>query len=291
MWCLLGTGLAFYVVFGIAPAVGNLVVSFTNYSGLPGSPTSFTGLTNYIDLFSTQSPGLVSSAVATVIFVVGVTLVQNTFAMLLAHRLQDESKSTTLLRVLVFIPIVLGVTVTGIVWLLLFDPFSSPAATVFGAIGVSSGFFGSNNVAMSLVIVVQVWENLGFSMLVFIGGLKAIPRSVYEAAALDGVTPWQRFRAITWPLLAPSVTVSVLFAVIGSLTTYNLIYILTDGANETNTFGMWAFNIAFGSGGQGGGTADLGFGAAVTVMLLAVAVLVAIPLVSLLRFRERRLLA
>ena len=85
-------------------------------------------------------------------------------------------------------------------------------------------------------------------------------------------------------MMAPFVTVNVLFAVIGSLTTYNLIYILTDGQFGTNTLGMLAFNSAFGS------TADLGLGAAVTVVLLVLAVCIAVPLALLLRYRERRLL-
>ena len=284
MWGGLAVGAAFYAVFGIAPAVANVLVSFTNYSGLPGSPTSFAGLSNYSALFTTEGPGFVSSIIDTLFFVVGVTVVQNVVAMLLAHRLQGEGRTATLLRVLAFFPIVLGVTVVGIVWLLLFDPLSSPAQAVFGAIGIRSAFFGSNIVAMPLVIIVQVWQNLGFTMVVFIGSLKMIPRSIYEAAGLDGVTPWRRFTSITWPMMAPAVTVNVLFAVIGSLTTYNLIYILTDGDFGTNTLGMLAFNSAFGA------TADLGLGAAVTVALLVVAICIAVPLALLLRYRERRLL-
>jgi ABC-type sugar transport system permease subunit len=285
MWGGLAVGMIFYVLFGIAPAAANVLVSFTNYSGLPGSPTSFAGLSNYTALWTTEGPGFVSSITETIIFVVGVTVVQNVVAMLLAHRLQGDSKTATLLRVLAFFPIVLGVTVVGIVWLLLFDPLSSPAQAALGAFGAHSAFFGSNIVAMPLVIIAQVWQNLGFTMVVFIGSLKTVPRSIYEAANIDGVTPWRRFSAITWPMMAPAVTVNVLFAVIGSLTTYNLIYILTDGQFGTNTLGMLAFNSAFGS------TEDLGLGAAVTVVLLVVAVCVAVPLALVLRYRERRLLA
>ena len=285
MWGGLSVGMVFYLLFGIAPALGNVLVSFTNYSGLPGSPTSFAGLSNYTALLTTEGPGFVSSIIDTLFFVVGVTVVQNVVAMLLAHRLQGEGKAATLLRILAFFPIVLGVTVVGIVWLLLFDPESSPAQALFGAFGIQSAFFGSNTVAMPLVIIVQVWQNLGFTMVVFIGSLKMIPRSIYEAAGLDGVTPWKRFSSITWPMMAPAVTVNVLFAVIGSLTTYNLIYILTDGDYGTNTLGMLAFNSGF------GGTPDLGLGAAVTVALLVVAICVAVPLALLLRYRERRLLA
>ena len=284
MWGGVAAGLVFYVLFGIVPTAANLVISFTNYSGFPGSPTSFVGFSNYSLLFTSQAPGFVSSIEATVIFVVGVTVVQNAIGVALAHRLHMDTKTASVLRVLAFFPIVLGVTVVGIVWLLLFDPVSSPAEAIFGAFGIHSAFFGSSNVAMPLVIIVQVWQNLGFTMAVYIGALKTIPPSVYEAAELDGVTAWQRFRSITWPMMAPAVSVNVLFAVVGSLTTYNLIYILTDGAFGTNTLGMFAFNTAFGA------SADLGLGAAVTMALFVVAIAVAIPLAALLRSRERRLL-
>lgn len=277
-------GLAVFVVFGIVPTAGNILISFTNYTSLPGSSTDFTGMANYVALVTTQLPGFVASLKATAIFVVGVTVIQNAIGLMLAHRMQGESKSAAALRVLAFMPIVLGVTVVGLIWLLLFDPSGGPAAEVFGWFGIQSAFFGSDSAALPLVIIVQVWQNLGFTMVVFIGGLKAIPSSIYEASALDGVNAWTRFHRITWPLMAPSVTVSVLFAVIGSVTTYDLIYVLTSGLYGTNTLGMLAFNSAFGA------TADLGFGAAVTTVLFVITVLLALPVAAMLRARERRIL-
>lgn len=277
-------GLAVFVVFGIVPTAANILISFTDYTSLPGADTAFIGFTNYTALVTTQLPGFTESLEATVIFVVGVTVIQNIIGLMLAHRMHGESKTAAALRVLAFMPIVLGVTVVGLIWLLLFDPSGGPAAEIFKAFGVQSAFFGSDSAAMPLVIIVQVWQNLGFTMVVFIGGLKAIPSSIYEAAALDGVGSWSRFHRITWPLMAPSVTVNVLFAVIGSVTTYNLIYVLTDGAYGTNTLGMLAFNSAFGA------TADLGSGAAVTTVLFIITVVLALPVAALLRARERRIL-
>ncbi|HEY5266228.1 MAG TPA: sugar ABC transporter permease [Acidimicrobiales bacterium] len=284
MWLGLFIGLAVYALFGIAPAVGNALISVSNYSGLIGSHTSFIGFHNYLALFTTQRPGFISSLTETLFFVVGVTVVQNALGMLMAHRLQGDTRGASLLRILVFLPIVLGVTVVGLIWLFLFDPSTGPAADALRSLGVQSAFFGSNSWAMPLVIIVQVWQNLGFTMVVFIGGLRAIPRDVYEAASLDGISRFRRFTRITWPLMAPSVTVNVLFAVIGSLTTYNLIYVLTTGLYNTNTLGMFSFNSAFGS------SADLGLGAAVTTVLLILTILVALPVASLLRARERRIL-
>jgi multiple sugar transport system permease protein len=285
MWAGITVGLLFFLVFGVAPVAGNILVSFTNYSGLAGSPTSLVGWSNYTQLLTTQRPGFISSLTATAIFVGGVTVVQNALGLALAHRLQHEGRVNAVLRMLAFTPVVLGVTIVGLTWLVLFSPSDSPASSFFALFGVHSAFFGSTTVALPLLIVVLTWEALGFTMVVFIGGLKTIPRDLYEAADVDGVTAWRRFRSITWPLMAPTVTVNVLFAVIGTLTTYNIIYVLTDGEFNTDTLGMLAFNSAFGA------SADLGFGAAVTTVLLVITVLVAVPLAALLRYRERRLFA
>jgi raffinose/stachyose/melibiose transport system permease protein len=236
-------------------------------------------------MFTTQAPGFEQGLVATVVFVLGVTIGQNALALLLAHRLSGTGKAAAIGRMLVFLPIALGVTVVGLLWILIFNPQGGPAEAFLGAFGVHSAFFGADNWAMVLVIFVQIWQNAGFSTLVFIGGLRAIDPQIYEAAGIDGVGAWPRLRRITFPLLAPAVTANVLLAVVGAFTTYNLIYVLTDGQYGTQTLGMLAFNAAFGTF-----QANLGYGAAVSVVLFILTLIVALPLMVLLRLRERRLL-
>jgi ABC-type sugar transport system permease subunit len=285
MWAGLALGLFAYILFGLAPLAGNLLISVTNYSSLAGSTTSFTGFANYVSLMTTEHDGFTASLEATVIFVTGVTIIQNALALLVAHRLQGEGTINALLRTFVFLPVVLGVTIIGLVWILVFNPHQGPAASLFSAFGLHPAFFGSNTAAMPLVIGVQIWQNLGFSTLIFIGGLRAINPDIYEAASLDGIGPWQRLRRITFPLLAPTVTANVLLAVVGSFTTYNLIYVLTDGQYNTDTLGLLAFNSAFGQ------SANLGLGAAVSIVLFVFTLVVALPVMYLLRYRERRLLS
>jgi ABC-type sugar transport system permease subunit len=284
MWACLLLGLAVYALFGIVPMIANVIMSFTNYTALPGASVNNVGFSNYTSMFTTQAPGFDQALIATLVFVVAVTVGQNVVGLVFAHRLQGQSRWAATGRVLVFLPIALGVTIVGLIWILVFNPQQGPAASLFGAFGVHSAFFGAENWAMPLVIFVQIWQNAGFSTLVFIGGLRAINPSIYEAAEMDGITGWQRLRRITFPLLAPSVTVNVLLAVVGSFTTYNLIYVLTGGMYGTQTLGMLAFNAAFGSF-----EANLGYGAAVLVILFLMTLVVAIPLMMLLRYRERRL--
>jgi ABC-type sugar transport system permease subunit len=285
MWAGLLLGLAVYALFGLAPALAQVLISFTNYTALPGAPVNNVGFSNYTSMLTTERPGFMSGLIATVVFVIAVSIGQNAIALLLAHRLQGDGRMAALGRVLVFLPIALGVTIVGLIWILIFNPQEGPATSLFGASGVHSAFFGSDSWALPLVILVQIWPNAGFSTLVFISGMRAIDTQIYEAADLDGVRSWRRLRRITWPLLAPAVTVNLLLAVVGSFTLYNTIYVLTDGLNGTQTLGMLGFNAAFGSA-----EADLGYGAAVTVVLFLLTLIVAIPLMALLRYRERHLI-
>jgi ABC-type sugar transport system permease subunit len=286
MWAGLLLGVGVYILFGIVPMIGNIIISFTDYTGLPFGTTHNVGFSNYTAMGSTQGPGFDQGIVATLVFVIAVTVGQNAVALLFAHKLIGGSRFAAIGRLLVFLPIALGVTVVGLVWILIFDPQQGPMASLFGAFGIHSAFFGADGWAMPLVIFVQIWQNAGFSTLVFIGGLRAIDPALYEAAAMDGIGGWQRLRRITFPLLAPSVTASVMLAVVGSFTTYNLIYVLTDGKYGTQTLGMLSYNVAFGSF-----EADLGYGAAVSVALFVMTLIVSLPLLVYLRRRERRLLS
>ncbi|MFY9672509.1 MAG: sugar ABC transporter permease [Trebonia sp.] len=284
MWGGLLLGVGVYVLFAIVPMVGNVIISFTDYTALPGAAVHNLGFSNYTSMFSTEAPGFDPAIVATLVFVVAVTLGQNLLALLFAHKLVGGGKFAAVGRLLVFLPIALGVTVVGLVWLLIFNSQEGPMTSFFGLFGIHSAFFGSDNWAMPLVILVQIWQNVGFSTLVFIGGLRAIDPALYEAAAMDGVGAWQRLRRITFPLLAPFVTLNVMLAVVGAFTTYNLIYVLTDGQYGTQTLGMLSYNVAFGSF-----NSNLGYGAAVSVVLFLVTLIVALPMLALLRRRERRL--
>jgi raffinose/stachyose/melibiose transport system permease protein len=288
MWAGLLLGIVVYILFGIGPMIGNIIISFTDYTQLAWATTHIVGFTNYAAMFSSQSSAFDQAIVATIIFTIGVTVGQNALGLLLAHKLIGESKWAAVGRMLVFVPIALGVTVVGLVWILIFDPAQGPMTSFFGLFGIHSAFLGADDWALGIVILVQIWQNAGFSTLVFIGGLRSIDPSLYEAADMDGIGGWKRLTRITFPLLAPSVTANVMLALVGAFTTYNLIYVLTGGGSSygTQTLGMLAFNDAFGTNAE----TNLGFGAAVTVALFVFTLIIATPVLLYLRGRERRLL-
>lgn len=273
-------GVLVFLAFGIVPSAASLVLSFTDYLAIPGVPTHFVGLANYINLFINNFEGLRQSIVDTLIFAGAVTIVQNLLGLWMAYSLSKKFPAVNFFRTLVFLPAVLGVTVIGLMWSLLLTPSGGPASAILGVFGTSSAFFGSNTWALPLVIFVQIWANLGFTTVVYIAGINSVPRDFHEAARIDGASPWTTFWRVTFPMIAPATTVNLTLAAAGSLRTYDLIYVLTDGVHNTNTLGMYMFNTAF----QGSG--NLGLGAAISIIQFVITIIVVFGLQRYLTRRE-----
>jgi len=276
----MGPGIIAYLLFSIVPALGMFLISLTNYSGIPGMPIQFVGLSNFTNMIGNATSGFGQSFETTLIFAVCVTLIQNAGALGLAVLLRNRFPAVGVLRSLIFLPAALGVTINGILWLLIFSPTDSPAASILASFHTTSAFFGSASFALPLVIFVQIWANLGFTTLVYLASMDNIPAELFEAARMDGAGRWSLFREVTYPLISSATTVNILLATVGSMNVYDIIYVLTDGTSNTSTLGMYMFNTSF------EGSGDLGLGASVAVMMFLLTLIVALPLQWLLRRRE-----
>ncbi|MGH2460544.1 MAG: carbohydrate ABC transporter permease [Chloroflexota bacterium] len=276
---------ALFFVFQLVPSLATSIFSFTDYTGLPHTPMHWIGIENYVELLTGGRYFLLLAIQVTVIFSILVTVVQNGLAVLVAWLLNSNFHGQVLVRSLVFLPVVLGATINGLVWYVMFNPLSGPVTVVLSALGVPSNLLGTTATALYAVIFVQIWANLGFSMIIFLAGMQGIPTEVYEAGVIDGTSAWDAFRHLTIPLLAPSITINVLLAVIGSMTTYELIFVLTDGgpAYTSQTLGMYVFNQAFYST---SGNNLPGFAAAVAMVQFALVFAVVLVMQYYLRRRE-----
>lgn len=284
--------LLLYVVFGVGPSAVTALFSFTNITGTPGVPWHFVGLKNYMDLYHTATnpynqQGIGVVLLHTIVFALVVTVVQNAIALGIALILNMKLRGHVTFRAIIFLPAILGVTVVGLVWTLIFNPLDGPAERIVNLFGGQSAFLGSNSLAFPLVIGIQIWMALGWSVLIWLAGLQTIPNELYEAGKMDGVTRWQSFRYITYPMLAASVSVNILLAIIGSLQTFDIIYVLTDGQFNTMTLGMLMFNTGFGSS---SGQAKEGYGAAISMLMFVCVLIVTLGTQVYLRKRESKLL-
>lgn len=283
-----------YLVFSIIPSFATAVLSFTNISGLAHAPWKFIGLDNYKEFFLYQNyRDNLQVIKRTIVFAVSVTLIQNFFAMLVAVLLNNKTiKGRNFSRAVVFLPTILGVSVVGYAWTLFFT-LDGPASTFLKVFGTYSGFLGSYNAAFPLVIFIQIWMSLGYAMVIYLAGMQGIPAELYEAGVIDGTSPSQAFRLITFPLLWPTITVNVLLSVIGSLSVVQTIVVTTGGAFNTATLAMVIYNSAFGVGTgiygttQQGGTLRQGFASAQSMILFFIILIFTLAVQYILSRREK----
>lgn len=286
-----GIGLLILTVFGLVPAVAVLAVSFTDLRGLPYLPVHWVGIDNYVSFFSPAKWSDSLNALRnTLIFAVVSTVIQIVLALAVAILLNRPLRGRNFYRAVVFMPTVLGVTVTGLVWSLMFNVTGGPAASILSLFGQQSAFFGDPKIALALVIVVQIWMVVGISVIIFLSGLQAIPEDLYEAGSIDGASGWQRFRFITIPMLAPSITANVLLGIVNALQSYQLTYVLT-GPNNKSTQVLSLLVYVQGFGGASGTTLSQsqGYAAAISMVQFAIVGIVSLLALWYLRKREAKL--
>ena len=279
----LAPALAVFFLLEIVPAFATSIFSLTDYTGLPGAPIHWVGIENYTSLLAGQQTFLLRALAVTAIFSLTVTVVQNGLAVLIAWLLNSRLRGLIAVRSLVFLPVVLGATVNGLTWYVMFNPLAGPVTLFLQQLGIRANLLGTASTALYAVIWVQIWANLGFSMMVFLAGMQSIPSEIYEAGKIDGTSAWSAFRYLTIPLLAPSITINVLLAIIGTITGFELIFVLTDGgpAFASQTLGMWVFNQAFFSN-----TRLPGFAASIAMVQFAIVFAIAMVMQYYLRRRE-----
>lgn len=284
-------GMSVIAVFALVPAVAVFVIAFTDVRGLPYLPVNWIGFDNFVTFFSSAHLGYNLNALRnTLVYAVATTLGTNLLALGIAMLFNQKLRGTTLFRAIVFMPTVLGVTVIGLIWSLIFNPSEGPAASLWRVFGSNSAFFGDPHLALTLVIVVQIWSSVGVAVVIYLAGLQAIPGELYEVASLDGVNSWQAARHVTIPLLAPSITANVLLSIVGSLQSYQLAYVLTGPNNPaTQLLSLAIFSTGFGGSVTTGTAQSQGYAAAISVIQFFIVGAASLIVLTYLRRREARL--
>lgn len=244
-----------------------------------GLSSEFVGLENYRRLLS--DPAYYQTLLTTVIFASAVALTSLSAALLLAMMADREIKGATAYRTLLIWPYAVAPAVAGVLWIFLLDPSLGMVSRGLRALGLDWNPRLNGGQALTEVVLASAWKQISYNFLFFLAGLQAIPKSVIEAAAIDGARPWRRFRTILLPLLSPTtfflVVVNIVYAF---FETFGTIDAMTGGgpakATETLVYKVYA------DGRLGG---DLGGSAAQSVILMAI--VIALTAVQF-RFVERR---
>ncbi|BCL25395.1 carbohydrate ABC transporter permease [Streptomyces aurantiacus] len=229
-WFLLPTLLLFTALV-LLPAVVGIFYSFTDYVGFGN--WSFVGITNYRAVFS--DPAVFDAYAFTIGFALVTVILAQAVALALALGLTSRIRFATALRSIFVIPMV----ISGIVIAYVFNYlFSNTLPSVAGSIGfgpLEESILGNPDLAWIAIVIVSAWQTIPGALLIYIAGLLSIPDELYEAAAIDGASPWRRFRSVTLPLIAGFILINTILGIKGYLNAYDIIVALTQGGPGTET--------------------------------------------------------
>lgn len=293
-YLLLIPGILLYILIALGPSLATAVFSFTDATGIRGAPINWIGLDNYREfLFLGQASRDNYAALGrTLIFCFFVTTIQFGLGLLVAMLVNQRLKGTNFFRTLYFMPVILGAVIQGLIWSLFLYPLGGPMARILEFVETSSEFLGGQpNEAFAWVIVVQIWANMGTTMVIFLAGLQTIPEELYEAAQIDGASGWQVFSNVTWPLMTPSVNTNLLLNIIGSLQAWQLFLVLIGYRNGTQVLGYLVYAQGFGqTSGSMVNPFRQGYAAAASIVLFILVLVLGLATQAYLRRREERIL-
>lgn len=272
--------LAVYVALFVFPTVSGFYYSFTDWSSY-SDEVNFIGLDNYRQLFT---EGVLGTAFAnTMIYAVAVTVLVNAIGLLMALMLNRSAKITKLYQTSFYTPVVIAPLIVGYIFTAIYSPEQGILNHFLRFVGLdfmAVDWLNDSRYALLSIIMTEVWRSSGFAMVIYLAGLKAIPRDLLEQAGVDGAGALSKFRNVTFPLIAASFTVNFLLTVINSLKVFETVLVLTNGGPgyDTEVFNTLIFRN-FSRGNWGYATAS-GF------LLTLIVSLVAISFLRVLRKRE-----
>ena len=264
-WVLVGPQAAVILIFFFWPAAQTLLQSIQRQDAF-GTSTEWVGLANFAQIFS--DPSYLASFKTTAIFSVLVAVVGIAVSLLLAVFADRVIRAALVYKTLLIWPYAVAPAVAGVLWLFMFAPSVGVVSYALHRAGVDWNHLLNAGDAMTLIVMAAVWNQVSYNFLFFLAGLQSIPKSLIEAAAIDGARPWRRFWTIIFPLLSPTtfflLVINIIYAFFG---TFGIIDAATEGGPGKET-AVLVYKLYF----DGFKALDLGGSAAQSVVLMAIVI-------------------
>ncbi|WP_329130153.1 sugar ABC transporter permease [Streptomyces sp. NBC_01476] len=268
----------FFVLFAVVPLVLVAVLSFTSWDGL--SSPEFAGFDNWTALV--HDPVMIQSLWLSLLITVLGVAVQTPLSLLLGVWAAGRQRNRAVLSAVYFVPLLLSATAVSVLWRALLDPnfgVPSQARWLFG----DGNLLGMRSGAIGVLVFVGAWQYTPFHTLIYQGAARAIPQVLYQAAQIDGAGTVRQFFHITLPQLRNTMITSMILMVVGGLTTFDTVLILTQGGPGTDTTisAYYMYQKAFKS-------FDFGAGSAIALVLVVVATIISLIVVRVSRYDDMR---
>ena len=259
------------------PAVLTIVLSFTYWTGINFGDIKWAGAANYTNIF-TKTPAFYDALRNNVIWLVWFALISTPAGVLLAYQIDRQIRGHRFYQSAYYFPVVLSLAVTGIIWNFMLRSDGFINGIIGRDIDNAISFFGNYDINIYVIMVIASWRHVGYIMLLYLAGLKAIDPTLREAASIDGATEWETFRKVILPAMRPVNIIIVVITIIESLRAFDIIYVIYGTSAGLPILGVLVFqNIA------GEGASMKGAAYAVILFVLSIG-----PIIAYLRqqFRE-----
>ncbi|MDH3976649.1 MAG: sugar ABC transporter permease [Deltaproteobacteria bacterium] len=268
-YSFLAPALLVVCLFALYPVADTVWLSFHRVIlTVPGLGEKFIGLDNYKALF--KDPALISSYGVTFAFVIITTAFELLFGLIIALTINKHFPGRGAVRAAILIPWALPTVVASQMWRFIFnDQYGFFNFLLYGSNSAAyEAWLAEPVTALAAIIIADIWKTSSFAGLLILAGLQLIPEDLYEAARVDGATPWQQFRHITLPMIKPAILIALLFRTMDAFRVFDLVFVMTQGgpADSTSVIQFYGYKKIFAEG-------DMGYGSAVsTVIFLTIMV-------------------
>ncbi|MBW5445544.1 ABC transporter permease subunit [Cohnella sp. CFH 77786] len=271
--------LALFAVFIFYPFYKGIVISFTNWDGF-SQEYRHIGIANYKRMFS--DPDIANVIKNTLIYGVGSTLLQNLAGLAYALFLNQSIRTRGLARTVIYLPVIISPLIMGYIWYFFFQYRGGALNDIVLLFrNEPINLLGDPGINVWIITFVNTYQFLGISMVIFLAGLQVIPKDYYEAATIDGANAAGKFRYVTWPMLAPSLTISVVLNLIGGLKLFDVVTAMTNGGPgyASASLSSMMYQLYF-------GRQDAGYAASLGNLMFVLISMVSITALVFLRRRE-----
>ena len=264
-WALIAPQMVIVLVFFFWPAGQAIYQSFLREDAF-GTSTEFVGIDNFVELFNDAS--YLASFKTTLIFSVLVAVLGLVISLMLAVMADRVIKGATGYKTLLIWPYAVAPAVAGVLWLFMFAPSIGVVAWALRRVGFDWNHLLNGTHAMALIVMAAVWKQISYNFLFFLAGLQSVPKSLIEAAAIDGAGPWRRFWTVQFPLLSPTTFLLLVMNVIYAFfDTFGIVDAATHGGPGKDT-AILVYKVYF----DGFKGLDLGGSAAQSVVLMVIVI-------------------
>ncbi|MDQ0049350.1 raffinose/stachyose/melibiose transport system permease protein [Paenibacillus polymyxa] len=272
--------LIFYTIFLLIPTISGMYYSFTDWNGL--NPNySFIGLGNFVESLK-EDPDFLNSLWFTLKYVFVMIVLQNVLALALAVLIESRTRTKGFFRTIFFMPNMISTIISAFMWTFVFSSVLPQIAEKTAIAFLGQSWLGDPKVSFFAIIIVSLWNGVGYMMIIYLAALQGVPQSLKEAAIIDGANAFQTLRSVTMPMITHAITICFFLTLNGAFKVYEVVYGLTGGGpgRSTQVITMNIYEEAFSNNFR------YGYASAKSVILFAIVLIFTLIQLRVMKKRE-----